>query len=120
MGAPTWPPYPQPSGLPDKAVAALVNPIARVFLMPEVFADGANRDGAVGDGRGHAARRVVADVARREHTGQARLEHVGLSILVPPRHTRRAADDVAPRQDVPVLVTLKRFLQPRRVRAGAE
>ena len=56
-----------------------------MFLMPEVFADGANRDGAVGDGRGHAARGVVADVTRREDTGQARLEHVGFAILVPPR-----------------------------------
>src|SRR2546425_11304090 len=64
---------PQPSGLPGKAVAALVNPIARVFLMPEVFADGANRDGAVGDGRGHAARRGVAGVAPPRHTGAGRL-----------------------------------------------
>src|SRR2546426_11902373 len=100
MRAPTWPPYPPTprlSGLPGKAVAALVNPIARVFLMPEVFANGANRDGAVGDGRGHAARGVVADGTRREDTGQARLEHGGVAILGPPPETARAAGAGAPR-----------------------
>src|SRR5713101_9861929 len=48
--------------------------VSEISLPAEILAHGADRDGAVGDGRGHAPRRAVTDVAGREDPGQARLE----------------------------------------------
>src|SRR5713101_8867952 len=59
--------------------------VSEISLPAEILAHGADRDGAVGDGRGHAPRRAVTDVAGREDPGQARLERVRRPVLQPLR-----------------------------------
>ena len=82
-------------------------------LQTEILPDRPDGDRAISHSGGDASRRPVADVAGREHAGQAGLEGVRSSGQPPSWLTGGIADDVPSGEDVALRIALDRVRQLR-------